>query len=78
MKGLIYLYALMSLMFYSPIVGPGAAGIASERTKTAHAYHGIGFSIEDDTGAYFYRGGQRCKLFTDGFKRWEKRRAPTK
>ena len=57
----------------NPIVGdnPGAAGIASAKVRAAHIYHGGPHgvrSIEDWTGEYFYRDGNRCRLFTKGFE----------
>ena len=42
-------------------------GIARDIVKTAHSYHGILISYEDDTGCYFIRKNQKCKLFTSAF-----------
>lgn len=71
---LLFIYALLWLYSSDPgpgaIVGPG--GIATEKVKAAHRYHGILISHEDETGSYFYRDGQRCQLYTKAFiKRYE-------
>jgi len=66
---LLFIYALLWL--YSSDPGPGAisgpGGIATEKVKSAHSYHGILHSIEDETGYYFYRNGKRCQLFSKSF-----------
>ena len=66
-SGLIYLAALVGLFFSNPAVQDHPAGIARPIVRAAHRYHGIQVSHEDATGFYFYRGGQRCLLFTEGF-----------
>ena len=71
--GLIYLAALFGLLASDPVVQEHPAGVAKPIVKAAHRYHGINISHEDTTGLYFYRGGKRCRLFTEGFlKRWER------
>ena len=67
---LLFIYALLWLYSSDPgpgaIVGPG--GIATEKVKAAHRYHGILISHEDPDGsAYFFRNGQRCQLYTKAF-----------
>ena len=63
------------LWLWSADPGPGAIaeiGIASEKDKAAHRYHGILVSHEDKTGSYFYRDGERCQLYTKAFLRgWD-------
>jgi len=73
MRALVLVYAIASLFLYDPMVGdnPGASGIASAKVRAAHYYHGGPHgvrSIEDWTGEYFYRDGNRCRLFTKGFE----------
>lgn len=78
MKDLIlFLSALIWLLSADP--GPGALpqwtgsypigahGIANDKDTAAHDFHGIGHSIEDKTGLYFKRKGQRCRLYTKAF-----------
>lgn len=73
------IYIAMMLFMSDPVVPyPSEAGIATEKVIAAHRYHGLDhhnngvqFSIEDDGKEYFYRNGQRCRLFTDAFlKKW--------
>ena len=72
--GLIYLVALFGLLAGDSVVQDHPAGIARPIVRAAHRYHGIKISHEDDTGLYFYRGGKRCRLITEGFlKRGEKK-----
>jgi len=47
----------------------GVCGIANDKDIAAQNFHGIGHSIEDETGLYFYRDGERCRLYTTGFLR---------
>jgi len=54
-------------------------GIASPKIKAAMKYHGILFAerLADGT-LVFWRDGQRCKLFTEGFLRsWGRRHEVT-
>ena len=51
-----------------PEAGDLIARVAPDIIKQAHRYHGIDTSIMDSDGRlYFYRGGKKCKLFTEGF-----------
>ena len=75
-----WLYLLIFLMIRNPTIpAPTDAGVVSPIERAAHLYHngpnGL-VSIEDPDGTqFFYRGGQRCKLFTDAFmKEWNQRR----
>ena len=55
---------------------PVEPGIAAKIDSTAHDYHGIFWSVEDETGKYFWRDGQRCQLLTKAFlKYYEKEKA---
>ena len=46
------------------------AGVASDKIKAAHAFHGILSSEMDEKGErYFIRQGRRCKLYTEPFER---------
>ena len=56
-----------------PVALPNC-GVASQRVKLAHRYHGILWSIEDPSGEQFFiRKGERCKLFTQAFEAFEAR-----
>jgi len=50
-----------------PIGPPQQLGPAPRCEALAHRYHGIKFSTHTRAGqATFTRGGQQCKLWTDG------------
>lgn len=49
---------------------PLAPRVAHDNLKLAMRYHGIGFATIDHTGAWFEREGKRCRLWTDGAKRY--------
>ena len=44
------------------VQGLPVARVASERVKRLMQYHGIGFATIDDTGAWFMRNEERCRL----------------
>ena len=71
--------AAAGILAYSALPDPTAKAsihIADSRVKSAMKYHGIRFCIHEGTksGAYFYRDGQKCQLFTKAFVRKETRR----
>lgn len=83
MKEIIFLIQAL-LWLWSTDPGPGATpqwdslypigsyGTANKKDIAAHDYHGIGHSVEDETGFWFERDGKRCKLYTNGFMaRWK-------
>ena len=75
MKGIIFFLSLITLTSctsqedYKPswwIAEP-----APEIIKDAHKYHGILISEQDeDCEPFFYRNGEKCKLFTENFMQW--------
>lgn len=73
-NALIYIYAFISMLFYEPVVLDHPAGIVRPIVRDAHRYHGLDahnrgvqYSMEDETGAYFFRNGRRCELLTKRF-----------
>ena len=66
-----YLSLLLLLFQSNHLALPREGGIASEKVRMAHRYHGILSSIESPDGKqFFYRKGQRCPLFTKAFEKW--------
>ena len=46
--------------------------VKDKKVLAARAYHGILLSEQDETGEFFWRGGQKCRLFTHAFlKKWK-------
>ena len=72
---LMFISACVTIFFVDYHAQAGECGIASDKDKAAHVYHGILVSQEDETGAYFFRDGKRCRLYTDAFKKkWNLRK----
>uniref|UniRef100_A0A6M3LN95 Uncharacterized protein n=1 Tax=viral metagenome TaxID=1070528 RepID=A0A6M3LN95_9ZZZZ len=72
-NSIIYIFALVSIFLSDPVASGVEPGIASRKDIAAMKYHGVLISVEDETGAWFNRGG-RCRLFTEQFiERWETR-----
>ncbi len=65
-------HSIFTLISFDPTQTKQAAGyVASKKVKAAMRYHGIGFAEGDaDGNLWFWRDGQKCRLFTQAFKTW--------
>jgi hypothetical protein len=70
-----FIVVCCTLFLNDPVVQSGECGVVTDkRVVTAHRYHGILLSYEDETGSYFMRDGQRCRLYSNAFKkRWKEK-----
>ncbi len=66
---ILFCYAVATVFITDPVAIPsGPCGVVTDKkVSVAHDYLGILSSYKDESGEYFMRGGERCKLFTDAF-----------
>ena len=69
----LFVSACVTIFFVDYPAQAGECGIVTDRkVLAARSYHGLLISHEDEAGEYFWRDGQRCRLYTDAFnKKWK-------
>lgn len=79
----VLIFALIIQVFYGlySFNNPRRTGdlhIAGKMTQSALKYHGVSSATREDGMYYFYRNGQRHRLFTNNFKKhfYAKQRLP--